>query len=282
MSTDAAPAPQQTISDANNGHIVGLDPKEPVRTAADWGQVDTEVSRSQAPNVQLVEQQPQQQPQERYFTAEDIEKVRREEKDKLYGKISTMEEQMKSLAQEREDRLKAEETARADAEAARKAQEESEMDVRELLQKKEEEFNSRIEELNSNYERDRALFEREKQMMELDQYRQAAIEQNANDIMPELRDLIHGNNEEEIHQSIEEMKQRTAIILENMSGAQQAQRQAMRGVAPTAPPVGPMENSAEYQSLTPEDIRSMDMETYRKYRDKLIPAASQAYRRGGM
>jgi DNA repair exonuclease SbcCD ATPase subunit len=273
---------ENTITDTNDGFIVGADPKEPPRTTAEWGNIDSEVSLSQQPVVVTDQVAPTDGRDERFFTSEDIERVRREEKDKLYDRISSMDEQLKSLAAEREERERAEEAARQEAETLRRQKEEETMEVRDLLERREQEFNERINEIQETYERDRALFEQEKRLMELDQYRQAIVDQNAEYIMPELRDLIRGNTEQEIESSVEEMRNRTAIIMQNMTEAATQQRQSMRGVAPTAPPVGPMENSAEYQSLSPEDIRTMDMETYRKYRDRLIPAASQAYRRGGM
>jgi hypothetical protein len=117
--------------------------------------------------------------------------------------------------------------------------------------------------------------------MEIDQYRQARIEQDAEYIMPELRDLVRGSTEDEIEASLTEMRTRTEVIMQNMNAAAVDQRQMQRGVAPTAPPVGPLEQASTYESLSPDDIRGMDMETYRKYRERLIPAASQAYRRGG-
>jgi len=70
----------------------------------------------------------------RFYTDEDLERVRREEKDKLYGRIQTMDEQLKAIQKERE----AAEAARlaeleAETERARREEEEK-METRELLQ----------------------------------------------------------------------------------------------------------------------------------------------------
>lgn len=270
------------FTDTNDGFIVGTDPKEAPRMAAEWGQPETEVGMSQQPPVTISEPVPEQPAQMgNYFTAEDVERVRREEKDKLYSKISSMESQLGEMRSEREERLRLEQEARDAAEAERKALEEEKMTAKQLIERTREEYDQRINDLQQNYDRDRALFEQERRLMEVDQYRQARIEQDAEYIMPELRDLVRGNTEEEIEASIEEMKIRTEVIMQNMNAAAVDQRQMQRGVAPTAPPVGPMEQASTYESLSPDDIRGMDMETYRKYRERLIPAASQAFRRGG-
>jgi len=269
----------QEVSDTNDGFIVGTDPKEAPRMAADWSAQETEVSRSQQP-VTITEPMPQQ-PGTNFFTAEDIERVRREEKDKLYSKINSMESQLGELRTERESRLASEEAARQAAEDERRAIEEEKMSAKQLIERTREEYDTRINELQQNYDRDRALFEQERRLMELDQYRQARLEQDAEWIMPELRDLVRGGTEDEVEASIAEMKTRTEVIMQNMNAAAVDQRQMQRGVAPTAPPVGPLEQASTYESLSPDDIRGMDMETYRKYRERLIPAASQAFRRGG-
>jgi hypothetical protein len=76
------------------------------------------------------------------------------------------------------------------------------------------------------------------------------------------------------------MKQRTAAIMGQLEQSVTQQRQGMRGAAPTAPPVGPMEQLESYESLTPEDISSMDMETYKKHRGSLLNATGRQYRGG--
>jgi hypothetical protein len=274
----------QEVTDTNDGFIVGADPKEAPRTAATWAEVQAE---TMAGNILVPTQQPVEQvavaessfeDNPRFYTDEDLERVRREEKDKLYGRIQSMDDQLKAITKERE----AAEAARraeveAQAERARIEEEES-MKVRDLLKRKEEEWASRFTELEGRYEQDRAVFERERRFNELESYRQERVAQDSEYIIPELRDLIRGNSEEEIDASIEEMKARTAAIMGQMEASVSSQRQAMRGAAPTAPPVGPMEQMETYESITPDDIRSMDMETYKRYRASLLNAAGRQYR----
>jgi hypothetical protein len=99
--------------------------------------------------------------------------------------------------------------------------------------------------------------------------------------MPELRDLVSGNTEEEILASIEQMQQRTSAIMQNVSDGVAAQRQTMRGASTASPPVGPMENEQAHLQFTPESIAAMDQATYARYRERLLQAAGQAYRQGG-
>lgn len=286
MSAQQAPAEQQTApsndGDTGTGFIEGVEPAQP-RNAAEWGQVETAVSQSQQPPIQITDPQPpEEQGQHQLSEAERalVEQARREEKDKLYGRMESMQEQLQRLTQEREEREREEQEAIAAAEAERKAKEEEEMELRDLLESREKSLREELDTLKNEREADRAIFEKERRLLELDQYRQARIEQEAEYIMPQLRDLISGEDEAAIDSAIEDAKQRTSAILDDVRASVPAP-QTQRGVASTAPPVGPMENVSEMQSLSPEDIRTMDMDTYRKHRDQLVQAASTAYRRGG-
>lgn len=272
----------QEVTDTNDGFIVGTDPREPIRTSATWAEVQNE---TMAGNPMGNQQQYLTEPTventdngTRFYTDEDLERVRREEKDKLYGRITAMDEQLKAIQKERE----AVEEARrkeleAEAEKARREEEEK-METRQLLERKEQEWSSRFSELESRYEQDRAVFDQERRFTELEKFRQDRVAQESEYIIPELRDLIRGNSEEEIDASIDEMKARTAAIMGQLEASVSVQRQSMRGAAPTAPPVGPMEQMETYESITPDDIRSMDMETYKKYRASLLNAAGRQYR----
>lgn len=272
-------------TDTGNGFIVGTDPKEPVRTSAQWAEVQAETMAGGPNGIPGLMPTPgaptsENPPESRYYTDEDVERIRREEKDKLYGRIQTMDEQLKTLVSEREAR-EAELRAQQEAESeARRREEEEKMEVRDLLERRTSEMQQRIDALQSEREVERAAFEKERQFQELISYRQGRIEQESEYIIPELRDLVVGNSPEEVDASIEQMKQRTAAILGQMQASVSTQRQQMRGAAPTAPPVGPLEQMQSYESITPDDIRSMDMETYKRFRGSLLDGASRAYRGG--
>lgn len=263
------PAPQQTVTDTGDGFIVGTDPKPPVPAGP-------------PPQPGFVQPTPQETPAPQgKYTDEDLERVRREEKEKLYGRIETLDQEVKRLAQERKDeekRLKAEADKRS---AELKTKEEQEMELRDLIARRDQEWQSRFDEINSTYAADRALFEKERTLQQLEQYRIARLEQEQEYIAPQLRDLVRGGSEVEIDASIEEMKQRTASIFEEVAAMQNQSRQQMRGAAPTAPPMGPMEQMPSQESFTAEQISNMNMDDYKKYREGLLRSAGQARRIGG-
>jgi hypothetical protein len=116
---------------------------------------------------------------------------------------------------------------------------------------------------------------------QVQEYRRDRIEQESEYILPELRDLITGDSAEAIDASIEVMKARTEQIFANMAAANPPPIPFQRGAAPTAPPVGPMEQMPSYESLTPDDIRGMDMETYKRYRGQLLQATNPNRRPAG-
>ena len=125
------------------------------------------------------------------------------------------------------------------------------------------------------------MFQKERQLQEAELYRRDRIAQESEYILPELRDFITGSSPDEIDQSIEMMKARTASVVANFVAAEPPPVPFQpRGASPTAPPVGPMEQLPSYESLTPEDIKGMDMDTYKRYRSQLLQATSPTNRRG--
>lgn len=226
------------------------------------------------------------------FTEEEVEQIRKQEKDKLYKRIEeadtrvkSMEEQMTLLAQEREQaRLEAEEKARQEAELLRQ-REIDELSAKELLAKREDEFNLKIKDLESDYRKrfeeietqrqaQEAILEKERRLQELTSYRSRRVSEEAEYIIPELLDLVSGNSEDEIETSINVLRDRSSAILESIQQAAQQQQGRLRGTQVTAPPIGPMETQTEYQTLTADDIRNMSMEQYEKMRDRLLNARS--------
>lgn len=261
--------------DTGTGFIAGVEPAKP-RSAADWPTQNAAQSVSQP--VMLVDDEVPAQ-NSRFFSEEDIQRARQQEKDKLYPRLTQMEEQLKSLQQERDDVLRRqEEESRRTAEENRR-KEESELEVRELLSRKEQEWNERFQQLEAKAENDRAVYDMERRLAELERYRNERLQQEGDFILPELRDFIRGNTIEEIDQALDDAKYRTDAIINNISAVTSQQAMPMpRGASPTAPPVGPLEQMQTYQSLTPEDIRSMDIETYKRYRDSLLAQTRNQYR----
>jgi len=266
--------PEGTITDTGQGHLVGVQPAQP-RQATGWadqqGRPDQQVSQPTQYAGNGNQQQPQQ--QGRFFTEEEVAEIRRQEKDKLYGRIETMGTQLDQVLAERQAEQAERERLAQEAAEALRAKEEGELEVRDLLARKETEWQQQLAKLEQRYDADRAVFDRERQFNELQDYKRDRIAQEAEFIMPELRDMVTGDNPAAIDASIEVLKARTEQIFANMA-AVTPPPPLPRGAAPTSPPVGPMEQLPSYESLTPEDIKGMDMETYKRYRSQLLQATS--------
>ena len=261
------------ISQDGGGFIVGVEPARP-QTSQSVAQPRPDQAVSQP--VQVVPQQPNGNGNYRW-TDEDIENARKQEKDKLYPRLDELGNELKTLKAERDAEAAERQRLADEREQEMKAKEESEMEIRDLLARREAEMRAEIDSINQRYETDRAVFERERTIMQAREYRQARIEQEGEFILPELRDLIRGDTPEEVDASIAEMRARSEAIFENMRAA--VEPQPFRGAAmASVPPVGPMEQLPSYEQLTPEDIRTMSMDDYKRYRESLLRATSPRQR----
>jgi hypothetical protein len=197
------------------------------------------------------------------FTAEDIARVREQEKSKVYNRLESLQAQVAELAAEREARAASEEAARLEAELADRKRVESETDVRDLLLQKEQEWEQKFRALEEDKERERALREKESAFNEFLAFKQQAVNAAANDILPELLDFVTGDTPEEIASSIAGLQARSTQIMSNTAEALAAARRDQRGVQPTGLPVaGPLDNESGNQPLTPEQISGMSMSEY--------------------
>lgn len=224
------------------------------------------------------------------FSEDEVENIRKQEKDKMYKRleeadtrVKSMEEQMAVIAADREAaRQEAEERAKQEQELI-KQREINELSAKELLLKKEDEWTQRFNDVEKDYkaridaietqrQAQEALLEKERRIQEVTAYRNSRVQDAADSIIPELQDLVFGNTEEEIENSIAMLTERSNAIIESIQQATAQQQGRLRGAPVTAPPVGPMETQTEYQSLTAEDIRNMPMDQYMKMRDRLLNA----------
>jgi hypothetical protein len=215
------------------------------------------------------------------FTADDLAKARAQEKAKLYPQMEKMAQELESLkkAQAEEAARQAEKEAkRAAKEAERiakaKAKEEEELSVKELLSKKEQEWQTQLESERLEREKAFALLERERQFQDLMAYRSQRIEEERDSIVPQLIDLVNGNSQEEIEQSIATLKDKSAGIMQDVQQATANAKQSMVGARVTAPASGPLDNDSEQKSYTPDSIRDMSLADYAKQRAKLLGTAA--------
>jgi hypothetical protein len=220
-------------------------------------------------------------PVAKVFTADDLAKAREQEKAKVYPKMEKMAEELAALKKQAEE-VSAKDAEREAKRAAKKAEEaakakqkeEEELSVKELLSKKEQEFQAQLE--NERLEREKAfaLLEKERQFSELTNYRQVRLEQERDSIVPELIDLIQGNSKDEIEQSIAMLKEKSSSILASAQAAMQSAKQQMVGARVTAPASGPLDNDSEQTSYSPDSLRDMSMADYAKQRAKLLGNAA--------
>lgn len=228
--------------------------------------------------------QPAQPPQT--FTAEDIERARREEKDKLYGEIGTLKESMTALqaaeAERQEAARKEQERVAQEAEQARLA----EMSALERVEEIQRQTDARFAEIEKERAAERALYEREQEFLRLQQYITETKAANTENIMPQLLDLIGGGTKEEVDASVVTLIDRTASILaditEAMPPAGGQGPTAPRGTSVTAPPVGPSDNQQDQRTFSAEEIAAMPMSEYAKHRSGLLDGAGRRVREHGL
>jgi hypothetical protein len=215
------------------------------------------------------------------YSADDIAKAREQEKAKLYPQMEKMKEELLSLKKAREEQAakeaereqrNAEELVRK--EAQKKEEEESELSFKDLLKKKEQEFQSQLESERLERERAFALLDQERKFQELMTYRQQRVEQERENIVPELIDLIDGNTADEVEQSIAMLKEKSVRILSSAQQAMQSARQQMAGTRITNPAAGPLDNDSEQKTYSPDSIREMSLADYAKQRAKLLGTAA--------
>jgi hypothetical protein len=261
------------ISDTGQGVLVGTQPAQP-RLAADWG--GTPRPDQAVTQPQVVIGQPAQVATPGYSQA-DIDRALAAQRQHYDDQMGQMSNQLAQIQSDRAAEIAERDRLAAEAAEATRLREEGEMEVRDLLTKKEQEWQGRLEEMDRRYAADRAVFEQERRLREVQDYRQARVEQEGEFILPELREFVAGNTPEEVDASIEAMKARSESIFNNILA--QAQPQVLRPAAmPSVPPVGPMEQLPSYETLSPQDIAGMDMDTYKRYREGLLRAASQQRR----
>jgi len=214
-------------------------------------------------------------PPSQYFTADQLERARQEEKDKLYDRLKKSDDQLTAFKSQ-VDELTADKKARddeaarvqAEADEAKRKAEEDKLSAQQLVEKARTEMAAEMENLRTQQASDRALMEKERQFLTLQSYIQRRIseEVGADNIHPTFVDYINGNNEAEVEASITIAKEKTDSILEGIVNRQPVTGRP--GVSPTGfGPSGPLDNlTGTPRAATPEEIQAMDMDQYAAYR----------------
>lgn len=263
MPENADPTSLPTLVNTPSGVIVG----------ADAPRATSNLQFTPAP------QAPAPQVPQGFFSADEIAKARQQEKDKLYPQLEEMRTKLELLQKEREERLAAEESLRKQAETEADEKRKAELTLKERVAQMEQEMEDKFRSVQEEREREKAILEHERRLMALNEYRQRRVNEERDNILPELLDLVSGGSEDEIDMSIAGLRERTDRILE---GARQAlaPQSPIAGARVTAPPAGPLDTNSENRLPSPDEIRAMDINEYQKYRDKLLGSTGGQRTRG--
>jgi hypothetical protein len=218
--------------------------------------------------------------QPRMFTEAELQKVRKDEKDKVYGELAQTKAQLQKFEQGEAERKQASAEAQAAEAAAAKKKAEADMDARQLLESKEAEWNKRFEtsnqqwearftQINAEREQERVLVDKERKYNEFLGFRNERLQAERENIAPELIDLVSGNTPEELEASIAKLKQKSEQIAQTVQQYAQQARANQRGVSSASfPAVGPDTEIPGGKQYTAEDIAGMNFEEYAKFRQQ--------------
>lgn len=237
----------------------------------DSGQTISVPAQTPAPQQPVM---PQVAPPQQYFTAEDLERARQQEKDKLYARLESADQKVQAFQTDL-DSMKAERQAEKDALAAQQAAavaaqqkaDEEKLTVTELIAKRDSEWQQEKEQLKQQMETERVIAQRDRELFQLQSFiqRRVAEEVAQDNIAPEFVDLITGNNEAEVESSITRMKEKTASIVAGMGGSRTPA--SSPGVSPAGfAPSGPLDNITGTRQYTAEQIKAMNAQEYATFR----------------
>jgi hypothetical protein len=240
------------------------------------------VSGVDAPTVETgIEEQPK---SSKFYTEDDLAKVRSQEKEKLYPEIERLKDEVLSLKKDKEEKAARKAAEAAEKEAAKVAKEraklEDDLEAKDLIKLTAEELREQLERERQERERAFALLERERQFADLEAYKRQVIEQERENIIPQLIGYIQGNSQEEIQASVNSLKEQSASIMQDALTASQNARKEMAGTRATLPASGPLETNLESRQFSAQDIASMSVNEYAKVRDRLMSDSARGKSRG--
>lgn len=212
---------------------------------------------------------------ESFFTTEQLEKARAEERQKVQSEKARLKAKYDAQVAELEE-LKAAQ-AKVDAERAaeekkrakaKRQEDEKDLSAKEILARREAEWEARLQEQEQRFVQMEARARLEQEAMKLQVYiqRRVAEEQSAKTIAPQFVDYITGTSVDEVELAIELAKQKTAEILAEVTNAAPPPR--AQGVSPHS---GPANIGSVTETQGDEvDYTNMSLSTYlEKVRPKL-------------
>ena len=207
----------------------------------------------------------------RYFTEDEVNRIRQQEKDKLYERLTKQQEQLDTFnstiaeLKSAEDARKAEVTRQQQAaEEARRRADEEKMSAQELIAAREAEFARQLEQQRLEMDNKIALWQKEQEFLNQKAYIQRRVSEEvmAGTIIPDLAEYITGETEAEVEAAIEKAKVKTDSIVK---GAQTLTAPVPPGVSSTGSP-GLMNLPSGPRQYSRDDIANMSMSEYAAYR----------------
>lgn len=247
----------------------------PLPTDASAGQ-GQEPAPTQTGQPSVININPPPAPGQQYFTAEQLEAARQQEKDKLYDRMKKQDDQLNAfktqveeLMTEKQARDKAaEDAAKAQADAA-KAAADAKLSAEELIARHAQEMEAERARIAAEFDQQKALLAKERDFLELSNYIRQRISEEvaASNVHPAFTDYITGNTKEEVEASITIAKEKTDKIFEGIVNRPPA---SPTGVQPTGfGPSGPLDTLQGQRQFTAEDIAKMSMAEYAAYRKQV-------------
>jgi hypothetical protein len=211
-----------------------------------------------------------------FFTTEQLEKARAEERNKAQSEKARLkakyDETQAELAElkafkEEQERVRAAEAKKAAK--AKRSDEEKDLSAKEILARRDAERDAERAEWEHRFAQLEAQGRLEREVMQLQVYiqRRIAEEQAAKSIAPQFIDYITGTSQEEVEASIELAKVKTAEILADIASTAKAQPRP-QGVSVST---GPSNIGSQSETNADEvDYTSLSMKDYlEKVRPKM-------------
>jgi ribosomal protein L44E len=212
----------------------------------------------------------------RYFTEDEVEKFRADERSKLQQELERTKAQqaqtaadLKKLtdAQAEKDQAEAD-RIKAEQDAARVAAE-ADMDAKSILENRTQDWETRFTSLQEEMRQKDAAHILERQALELQGYIQSRVAQELGEknIAPQLAKFVDGTSVEEVEASIANVKQTTAEIAQELAAEQEQARRDTPGISTHQGP----SSMGSVPELTEEiDYTQLSMKDYlEKVRPKL-------------
>jgi multidrug efflux pump subunit AcrA (membrane-fusion protein) len=188
----------------------------------------------------------------------------------LQSQLDAANSQLTEIKTAEQQRLDAEQAAADEAARIAKEAEEADMSAKDLILKRDAEWQERLAQMERSNRQELARMDLERQLAELKAYTRGKIAEAAakKSIHPSFYDYITGTSEAEIDAAIELAEQKTSELFEEFQAGGVQRRSQMPGVSTAS---GPSSMGSVPELATDIDYENMDMATFVKNRPNLPP-----------